>query len=77
MQQKQTLLSLHFYKKSYLRFIIEISAKTVLCALGYIFNQVIRGKVQKPDAVGTWQMIIVNTSVCQYLDILLCTLGSS
>ena len=54
MQQKQTLLSLHFYKKSYLRFIIEISAKTVLCALGYIFNQVNRGKVQKPDAVGTW-----------------------
>ena len=28
---------------------LKYSAKTVLCALGYIFNNVNRGKVQKPD----------------------------
>ena len=36
-----------------LHFFFKFSAKTVLCVLGYIFNKVNRGIVQKPTAVGT------------------------
>ena len=53
MQEKRTLLVLHFKKKSYLGFFFIFSDKTVLRALGYIFNKVNRGIVQKPDAVET------------------------
>ena len=53
MQQKRTLLTLHFKKISYLRFFLIFSAKRVLCPLGHISNKVIRGIVQKPDEVRT------------------------
>ena len=52
MQQKSTLLALHF-KKLLPRIFLKFSAKRVLCDLGQILNKVIRGIVQMPDSVGT------------------------
>ena len=53
MQEKGTFLALLFLKKKVLpRILFKFSAKRVICDLGHIFNEVIRGIVQKPDAVG-------------------------
>ena len=53
MQEKGTFLTLLFFKKKVLpRILFKFSAKRVICDLGHIFNEVIRGIVQKADAVG-------------------------
>ena len=52
MHEKRTLLALHFLKKVPPRILFKVSAKRVICDLGHIFNDVNRGIVQKPDAVG-------------------------
>ena len=49
MQQKRTLLTLQFLKKSYLEF-LKFSVKRVLFVPGYLFNKVNRSIIQKPDA---------------------------
>ena len=52
MQQKITLLALHFKEKVQHRFFLKsLSAKRVLCVQGNIFNKVNRDIVQKQDAV--------------------------
>ena len=74
MQQKKTLLALHFKRKSYLRFSFKFTSKTVLCALEHIFNEVKNGISSKARC--SWD-IIVKTSVCHYLSILLYIFVSS
>ena len=53
MQKKKDSFGAKFLEKVIPRIFFKFSTKGVLCALGHIFNEVNRGTVQKPDAVGT------------------------